>query len=137
MTLKKLLLVMLAAGIVLLIVNFVLPSNDFKEVPVQLEVSAYDYANEEFEETFVIDDQQEIEDFTASLNKANHKNGSYELSRQPDYSIVMLYNNGSIDTLRLWLDFDTDLDLFNSDKTDGHYRLKNDGAREVILEILE
>ena len=134
---KRLLFVLLLLGVLLLTADFVFSSNDFKEVPLRLEVSAYDYANEEFGEEFFIDDQQEIEDFTASLNKANHKNGSYELSRQPDYSIVMVYNNGSIDTLRLWLDFDTDLDLFNSDKTNGHYRLKNDGAREVIREILE
>ncbi len=134
---KKLLWIALAAGVVLMIINLVLPSNDFKEVPVLLEVSTYDYANEEFGEVFVIDDQKEIESFTGSLNKANHENGSYEISRQPDYSIVMVYNNGSIDTLSLWLDFDTGLDLFNTDKTDGHYRLKNDEARESIREILE
>lgn len=134
---KKILFVLLLAGALLLIADLVFSSNDFEEVPIQLEVSAYDYANEEFKEAFLIDNQEEIEDFIHSLNKSRHENGSYEISRQPDYSIVLVYNNGSIDTLRLWLDFGDGFDLFNTDKTDGHYRLKNDGAREVVREILE
>ncbi|XKE93961.1 hypothetical protein LG326_12370 [Metaplanococcus flavidus] len=134
---KKLLLVGLVAGVLFLITNLVFSFHDFEEVPIQLEVSAYDYANEEFKEAFLIDNQEEIEEFIHLLNKANHENGSYEVSRQPDYSIVMVYNNGSIDTLRLWLDFGESVDLFNTDKTSGHYRLKNDGAREAIREILE
>ncbi|QHJ70612.1 hypothetical protein [Planococcus halotolerans] len=134
---KKLLLILLVSGVLLLITNLVFSFHDFKEVPVQLEVSVYDSANDEFGEAVLIDDQEEIEDFIQSVNKAGHENGAYEVTRFEDYKVRMVYKDGSTDTLRLWLNFGDDFDMFQTDKTVGIYKLKNDGAREVIREILE
>lgn len=134
---KKILLAILLIGGLAFVGSLVFSENQFSKVPVKVEVSAYDYDTEEFGETVLIENKEELALLIQTFNEANHVNGSYEVSRFENYMIDMTYDDGTTETLRVWFDFDEDLDMFRTDMKDGTFKLKNDEARETLREILE
>lgn len=134
---KKIIFVMFLVGILAFISTIVFSADQFTEIPAKAEVSAYDYKAEGYGEATLKKEQEELALLVETLNKANHQKSSYEVARSEDYRLTLTYNDGTTETLLVWLDFGEDFDMLQSSVKEGSYKLKDEKARAALQKMLD
>ncbi|MDN7240641.1 hypothetical protein QWY14_02515 [Planococcus sp. N028] len=132
---KKKVLISIGIGIVLLS-SYVLLSNGFHNIG-SIEVQRFDRETNELMEEKIITDTSAIKGFTKILNRANRDNNvSYEMSRQEDYRINVLYENGETDVFLGWNQEGVNI-LLPRTTTNDVFRIENKKHIKGFLEIVE
>lgn len=134
---KKIIFVMFFLGCLVIISTFVFSADHFTEVPEKAEMSAYNNKVEGYGKAILKEEQEELARLIETLNKANHQKSSYEVARAEDYRLTLAYNDGTAETLLVWLDFGEDFDMFQSSVKEGSYKLKDEEAREALRKIMD
>lgn len=135
MWLKKVIGVVLLAIIIVLLSIFLF-SSDFLNI-TKIEYQKYSHSDDKIDKVIVIDDDDEINQLTKVLNKANHTNTNYEKAYHEDFKLTLFYEDETSEIIRVWKGFGPNYDLLESDTGEGTYKLKNKKSRETLLEILK
>ncbi|WKA56527.1 hypothetical protein [Planococcus shixiaomingii] len=129
--------VLISIGIVIVLLSsYVLLSNGFHNIG-SIEVQRFDRETNELMDEKIITDTSAIKGFTKILNRANrNNNASYEMSRQEDYRINVLYENGETDVFLGWNQEGVNI-LLPRTTTNDVFRIENNKHIKGFLEIVE
>lgn len=73
---------------------------------------------------------------TKILNKGKHYKIAYKKVYHETYKLILMYEDGTTEVIRIWKDFGPDVDMFESDTRFGVYKIKYKKSREKLSEIL-
>lgn len=132
---KRKILIFIGIAIVFMS-GYAILSNGFYNIK-SIEVQSFDRETHELIEEKVITDIPTIKNFTRILNRASRDNNvGYEMSREKDYRITVLYENGETDKFSVW--YQTNGTFFIPRTTANDvFRIENKRHIKEFLEILE
>ncbi|WP_419394148.1 hypothetical protein [Cytobacillus praedii] len=128
----------IGVAILLIIIFFVIIfmfTNDFSNI-AKIEYQKYNYTNGSFGEVIIINEKDRIKQITKILNKGKHYKIAYKKVYHETYKLILMYEDGTTEVIRIWKDFGPDVDMFESDTRFGVYKIKNKKSREKLSEIL-
>ncbi|MBS4192913.1 hypothetical protein KHA94_22615 [Bacillus sp. FJAT-49705] len=131
---KKVIRVEILVIIIFFVIVFIF-KNDFSNI-AKVEYQKYNHTNGSFGEVIIIDDNDRIKQITKILNKGKHQKIAYKKDYHENYKLILMYEDGTTEVIRIWKNFGRNFDLFESDKRDGVYKIKNKNSREELSEIL-
>ncbi|MED3575185.1 hypothetical protein [Cytobacillus praedii] len=132
---KKVIGVAILVIIIFIVIIFMF-TNDFSNI-AKIEYQKYNYTNGSFGEVIIINDKDRIKQITKILNKGKHyKKIVYKKAYRETYKLILMYEDGTTEVIRIWNGFGPDVDMFESDTRYGVYKIKNKKSREKLSEIL-
>jgi hypothetical protein len=131
---KKVIGVAILVIIILFVIVYMF-TNDFSNV-AKIEYQKYNYTNGSFSEIIIINDNDRIKQITKILNKGKPQKIAYKKAYHESYKLILMYEDGTTEVIRIWKNFGPDFDMFESNTRFGVYKIKNKNLREELGEIL-
>lgn len=127
-------------GVIILAISIVsvsifLFSNDFSNI-TKVEYQKFNHSDGSFSKVIEVADDDTINKLTKIFNKANHQNSIYKKAYNENIKVTLFYQDGTSETVRIWIGFGPDFDLMESDIRFGTFKLKDNKSRKELLEIL-